>query len=93
MFPLPKNASSTDNSASRTPASLGSISRFGHLGKISLSYMVIIAIGLTTFYIAKKDVDKNRQRNMKIRQEIEASTRKYPSRQELIEAEKLSKIN
>lgn len=69
--------------------------RFGkNLIKISTWYMVIIVVGITIFYYAKKDVYQNRVENMKIRKEIatlsttEDAAKKYPSRLELIRREK-----
>lgn len=67
--------------------------RFGpNLFRITVSYLAIIALGITTFYFAKKEVDKNRAINMKIKQEIfstsEDISSKYPSRFDLIKAEK-----
>lgn len=66
--------------------------RFGpNLIRITVSYFVIIAFGITTFYFAKKEIDQNRQENLKIKQQIsnaiENSTH-YPSRQELLKAER-----
>ena len=56
------------------------------LTRISLSYGIIMIVGLTTFYFAKQDVDANRQRIMKVKQEINATDTKYPNRFELIKA-------
>lgn len=51
--------------------------------KIWTSYLIIVVCGITTFYFAKKEVDKNRQETMKIKKEIfnkEQDDAKYPSR-------------
>ncbi|CAF0878523.1 unnamed protein product [Brachionus calyciflorus] len=66
--------------------------RFGpNLFRISVAYVAIIAIGISTFYLAKKEVDQNRQETMKIKQQIADATEKstqYPSRSELLKAER-----
>lgn len=66
--------------------------RFGpNLIRITVSYFAIIVFGITTFFFAKKEIDHNRQENLKIKQQItnaiENSTQ-YPSRQELLKAER-----
>jgi len=59
-----------------------------NLYRISLSYLGIIAIGLTTFYFAKQEIDLERLKQMKIKQEIHRPVKHYPNRLELIKAEK-----
>ena len=62
-------------------------SRLGpNVSKISLGYLVIAAVGITTFYFAKKDIHDNRQHEMSIKQEILESKSKYKSRLEEIKA-------
>lgn len=60
------------------------------LTKIMVSYFGIMALGLTIFFVAKKDVDKNRHNMMKIKQELSKNEydEKYPSRFDLIKAER-----
>lgn len=61
------------------------------LTKITASYFGIMALGIGIFYLAKKDVDSNRHNLMKIKQELNQNaldTVKYPSRFDLIKAEK-----
>ncbi len=60
------------------------------LTKITASYFAIMALGIAVFVIAKKDVEKNRHNLMKIKQELSRldSQAQYPSRYELIKAEK-----
>lgn len=60
------------------------------LTKIMVSYFGIMALGITIFVIAKKDVDKNRHNMMKIKQELSKNEydEKYPSRFDLIKAER-----
>lgn len=69
--------------------------RFGkNLIKITSFYMLIIVVGITTFYFAKKDVNDNRVETMKIKKEIATiaaspeSSKAYPNRFELYKAEK-----
>lgn len=69
--------------------------RFGkNLIKITSFYMLIIVVGITTFYLAKKDVNENRVETMKIKKEIASiaaspeSSKAYPNRFELYKAEK-----
>lgn len=60
------------------------------LTKIMVGYFSIMALGISLFVIAKKDVDGNRNNLMKVKQELaknEADAR-YPSRFDLIKAEK-----
>lgn len=38
--------------------------------RTAIGYITIISLGLTAFYFAKRDITENRQRSMKIRQEI-----------------------
>ena len=59
-----------------------------NLAKISLSYIAIVVVGVTTFYLAKKEIESERQKQMKIRQEISIRDTKYPNRYEIIKAEK-----
>lgn len=74
----------------QTTAKPLSKNRFGkNLFKITASYVVIIVVGITTFYYAKKEVDQNRIKNMKIKQEIFAANNnnemnKYPHRLEIL---------
>lgn len=67
--------------------------RFGkNFLKIGGLYIVIITVGITTFYFAKKEVNQNRIESMKIRKEIvslaSSNSSKYPNRFELIRNEK-----
>lgn len=66
--------------------------RFGpNLFRITVSYFAIIAFGITTFYFAKKEIDQNRQENLKIKQQIADAGEKsvqYPNRFELLKAER-----
>jgi hypothetical protein len=58
-------------------------SRLGpNVSKITIGYLVIAALGVTSFYFAKKDVFDNRQRQMLFKQEINESKSKYQSRLE-----------
>ncbi len=59
-----------------------------NLYRISLSYLGIIAIGLTTFFFAKQEIESERQKQMKIKQEINKPSKYYPNRLELFKAEK-----
>jgi hypothetical protein len=62
--------------------------RFGpNLFRISTSYLLIVAIGITTFYFAKKEVDQERQHSMLVKKEI-TENKSYPNRGELIKAER-----
>lgn len=60
------------------------------LTKITLSYFGIMALGIAIFVIAKKDVDSNRHNLMKVKQELakNETDERYPSRFDLIKAEK-----
>lgn len=62
------------------------------LTKIMVSYFGIMALGIGVFYFAKKDVDSNRHNLMKVKQQLarldSPDVDKYPSRYELIKAEK-----
>lgn len=60
------------------------------LSKIMISYFGIMAVGITIFVIAKKDVDKNRHNMMKVKQELGRNEydERYPSRFDLIKAER-----
>ena len=58
------------------------------LFKISASYVVIVVVGITSFYLAKRNIDVNRQHNMLVKQEIKNEQKKYPNRFDLINAEK-----
>ena len=69
--------------------------RFGkNLIKITACYMLVIVVGITTFYYAKKDVNDNRVENLKFKKEmamVAASSdvsQKYPNRFELYKNEK-----
>jgi hypothetical protein len=59
-----------------------------NLARISISYLGIIVVGITAFYFAKQEVDSERQKQMKIKQEINQPNINYPNRFELIKAEK-----
>ena len=59
-----------------------------NLYRITLSYFGIIAVGLATFVFAKQEIDSERQKQMKIKQEIHRPSKHYPNRIELIKAEK-----
>ena len=73
----------------QTPANIKIKSWVGpNLTRITLSYLVIVITGITTFYFAKKEIDGERQKQMKIKHEINKPNIKYPSRLELIKAEK-----
>jgi len=60
------------------------------LTKITVSYFGIMALGITVFVLAKKDVDKNRHNMMKVKQELGKNEydERYPNRFDLIKAEK-----
>lgn len=59
-----------------------------NLARISLSYIAIIAAGLTTFYFAKKEIEADRIKQMKIKQEISKPNVNYPNRHELMKAQR-----
>jgi len=52
--------------------------------RIWLGFTAIILTGITTFYLAKKDINDNRQRLMLVKKEINESKAKYPSRSDII---------
>ena len=59
--------------------------RYGpNLTRISLSFVGIIVVGITAFYLAKKEIADNRQKIMLIKKEINETKVKYPSRSEII---------
>ena len=55
-----------------------------NIKRISWSFVVIITVGITAFYFAKKEINDNRQRLMIVKKEINEKSVKYPSRNELI---------
>ena len=64
------------------------------LTKISLSYFGIMILGIALFVVAKKDIDKNRQNQMKVRQELARldSYEKYPSRYDIYKSENVVEL-
>jgi hypothetical protein len=66
--------------------------RFGpNLFRISASYLFIVAVGITTFYFAKKEVDQQRQHAMIIKKEIN-DNKSYPNRADIIKAERAEQL-
>jgi hypothetical protein len=63
--------------------------------RIWTSYLLITIGGITLFYFAKKEVDQSRQNAMKLKKEIftNEDAQKYPSRRDVLEAEKRTKQN
>jgi hypothetical protein len=61
--------------------------------RIWTSYFIITVVGITVFYNAKKEVDQSRKNAMLLKKEIfqNENTEKYPSRREMVEAEKLKR--
>ena len=59
-----------------------------NLARISFSYLGIIVVGITAFYFAKQEIDSERQKQMRIKQEINKPNTDYPNRFVLIKAEK-----
>ena len=55
-----------------------------NIKRIWLSFAMIIATGITTFYFAKKEINDNRQRIMLVKKDINETKTKYPSRMEII---------
>ena len=54
--------------------------------KISVGYFIVASLSLTAFYFAKKDITENRQRSMKIKDEIKAHKIEHSERyQHIIE--------
>ncbi len=67
--------------------------RFGpNLFRISTSYLLIVAVGITTFYFAKKEVDQHRQQAMIVKKEIAENSKMYPNRGEIIKNERAEQL-
>lgn len=84
-----KKKNDLDMSVNTDPQKAGLKQILGkRLRKITFSYFGIMALGITIFVFAKKDVDKNRQNLMKLKQELNQSDDRYPNRMDLIRQEK-----
>lgn len=61
-----------------------------NLLNITLGYLAVIVVGISSFYWAKSEVDVNRQKNMKLKQEIldKQSKPNYISRIEELKQER-----
>lgn len=55
-----------------------------NLKRISLGFGVVVTLGITAFYFAKREINNNRQRLMLVKKEINESKTKYPSRIDMI---------
>jgi len=85
--------STPSNDANRAKSKFVYPNRLGpNISKISLSYMLIITVGITTFYFAKQEINESRAEALRIKKEIDTYKEKYPNRFEMLEKEKSEKI-
>ena len=84
--------STPSNDANRAKTKFIYTNRFGpNITKISLSYMLIITVGITTFYFAKREINESRAEALRVKKEIDTYKEKYPNRFDMLEKEKSQK--